>query len=178
MMVEIVDNSLVISQNLNPDSTKFFFKYPKESRFNTLFKLLKKKNKKRKKLIVDPKYIMLDLDKRTSIIIKNIPDDITSIQFENIILNFSKDIDFFFVPNSVKTRKNLRVAFINAINYKQIVSIYMGLMYKVKFVYSNPNIELEICYSKVQGRDELIKRFLSELQTNKDNKNDVNDYFI
>ena len=176
-MVEIVDNSLVISQKLNPESTKFFFKYPKESRFNELFKLLKKKNKKRKKLVVDPKYIMLDLDKRTSIIIKNIPDDISSFQFESIILNLCKDIDFFYVPKSVKTRKNLRVAFINVINYRQIVPIYMGLMYKVKFVYNNPNIELEICYSKVQGRAELIKRFLSELQSDQANDNNSN-YFI
>ena len=178
-MVDVVDNFLVISQKLNPDISKFFFKFPKESRFNDLFKLLKSKNKKRKKLVVDPKYVMLDLDKRTSIIIKKIPDDVTSIQFENIILNFCKDIDFYYVPTSIKTRKNLRVAFINVINYKQIVPIYMGLMYKVKFVYTNPNIELEICYSKVQGRNELIKRFLGELQLNQvNNNNKINNYFI
>ncbi len=109
-------------------------------------------------MAVVPKNVMLGLDKRTSIIIKNIPDYISNAQFQKIVLSLCKDIDFFFVPLNITTRKKLRVAFVNVLNYKQIVPIYMGL-YKMKFVYNNPNIEMEICYSKVQGKDQLIKRF-------------------
>ena len=97
---------------------------------------------------VNPKNIMLGLDKRTSIIIKNIPEDITQEQFKQIILKFNPFIDYFFVPNNIKTRKKLRVAFVNVLNYLQIVPIYMGLIYKTKFVYNSPDIEMEICYSK------------------------------
>ena len=42
----------------------------------------------------------------------------------------------------------------------------MGLIYKMKFVYSNPDIEMEICYSKVQGKNQLIQRFFHEFQFN------------
>ena len=38
----------------------------------------------------------------------------------------------------------------------------MGLLYKMKFVYDNPNIGMEICYSKVQGKNQLIQRFINE----------------
>ncbi len=161
--MEIISETLINTLELNPITSKEIFTYPEESRFSQLFKDPKYRNKKRKNLAVSLKYIMLDLDKRTSIIIKNIPDNITSLQFEKIVLNFCKDINFFYVPISIKTRKKLRVAFVNVLNYKHIVSIYMGLVYKMKFEYNNPNIKIEICYSKVQGRIQLIKRFLNEL---------------
>ena len=73
--------------------------------------------------------------------------------------NFCQFIDFYYVPIKIRTRKKLRVAFVNVLNFKQIVPIYMGLIYKVKFIYNNPNIEMEICYSKVQGKQLLIQRF-------------------
>ena len=133
------------------------FQYPSESRFKEFFTQHKAK-KKRKTMKVNPKNVNLGLDKRTSIIIKNIPDYISDDQFRNIILNLNKNIDFFYVSSNIKTRKNLRVAFVNVLESKQIVPIYMGL-YKMKFVYNSPNIEMEICYSKVQGKEQLMRRF-------------------
>ena len=143
---------------LCPQKIKLLLNHPNESRFKEFF-IQNKSKKKRKKMMVNPKNIMLDLDKRTSIIIKNIPDDISDEQFKNIVLNFNKEIDFFYIPMNIKTRKKLRVAFVNVLNYKQIVPIYMGLIYKMKFIYSNPSIEMEICYSKVQGKTLLMQRF-------------------
>ena len=137
------------------------FTHPKESRFKKLFNNLKTK-KKRKTMRVCPKKINIGLDKRTSIIIKNIPENITNEQFKNIILNFSQFIDFFYVPIKIRTRKNLRVAFVNVTNCNEIVPIYMGLLYKKKFIYDNPDIEMEICYSKVQGKNKLYERFFYE----------------
>ena len=60
---------------------------------------------------------------------------------------------------NIKTRKKLRVAFVNILHYKQIVPIYMELIYKMKFLYSIPSIEMEICYSKVQRKTLLMQRF-------------------
>lgn len=137
------------------------FTHPKESRFKDLFQTIKIK-KKRKTMSVNPKNIMLGLDKRTSIIIKNIPENINSDEFKKIILKFDPMIDFFYVPLKIRTRKKLRVAFVNVTNYLQIVPIYMGLLYKMKFVYNNSSIEMEICYSKVQGKNQLIQRFFNE----------------
>ena len=115
---------------------------------------------------VNPKNIMLGIDRRTSIIIKNIPDDISSEQFKSIVLKYNPFIDFFYVPINIRTRKRLRVAFVNVLNYAQIVPIYMGLIYRSKFVYNSHEIEMEICYSKVQGKNQLIQRFFHEFQFN------------
>ena len=154
---KIIENYLIESLHLSPLKLKSLLKHPTESRFKEFFNQTKVK-KKRKTMTVNPKNIILGLDKRTSIIIKNIPDYISDEQFKNLVIYFNKEIDFFFVPLNIKTRKNLRVAFVNVLDYKQIVPIYMGL-YKMKFVYNNPNIEMEICYSKVQGKEQLLKRF-------------------
>ena len=152
-----IENYLIKSLKLSPLKLKNMFQYPSESRFKEFFNQHKAK-KKRKTMMVNPKNVNLGLDKRTSIIIKNIPDYISDDQFRNIILNLNKNIDFFYVPSNIKTRKNLRVAFVNVLESKQIVPIYMGL-YKMKFVYNSPNIEMEICYSKVQGKEQLMRRF-------------------
>jgi len=158
-----LEKYLIESLNLNIDSYSLIFQHPKESRFKILFGDLKSK-RKRKTMSVNPKNIMLGLDKRTSIIIKNIPEELTPEQFKKIILNFNPYIDFYYVPMKIKTRKKLRVAFVNVLNFLDIVPIYMGLLYKMKFIYHNPHIEMEICYSKVQGKDLLIKRFFQELK--------------
>ena len=152
-----IEDYLIKSLHLSPFKLKKLFQYPSESRFKEFF-IQHKAKKKRKTMMVNPKYVNLGLDKRTSIIIKNIPDYISDDQFRSIILNLNKNIDFFYVPSNIKTRKNLRVAFVNVLESKQIVPIYMGL-YKMKFVYNSPNIEMEICYSKVQGKEQLMRRF-------------------
>ena len=152
-----IENYLIKSLKLSPLKLKNMFQYPSESRFKEFFTQHKAKQK-RKTMMVNPKNVNLGLDKRTSIIIKNIPDYISDDQFRSIILNLNKNIDFFYVPSNIKTRKNLRVAFVNVLESKQIVPIYMGL-YKMKFVYNSPNIEMEICYSKVQGKEQLMRRF-------------------
>ena len=158
----LVKDFLINTLNLELDELKIcsIFSHPKESRFSIFFRSIKSK-KKKKTMRVNPKNIMLGLDKRTSIIIKNLPENITQEQFKQIVLKFNPYIDYYFVPNNIKTRKKLRVAFVNVLNYLQIVPLYMGMIYKTKFVYNSPEIEMEICYSKVQGKDELIKRFLS-----------------
>ena len=154
----VILNYLIDKLKLCPDKAKMFLNHPEESRFKEYFSTIKPK-KKRKTMIVNPKNIMLGIDKRTSIIIKNIPDDVTDEQFQKIVYSFNQDINFFYIPMNIKTRKKLRVAFVNVLNFKQIVPIYMGLIYNVKFIYNNPNIEMEICYSKVQGKQLLIQRF-------------------
>ena len=164
MIVCKLDEYIIESLDLRKTSIRKIFKHPAESRFKFLFDNVKPK-RKRRTLSVIPKNIMLGLDKRTSIIIKNIPENLTSEQFRQIILNFNPNIDFFYVPLNIKTRKKLRVAFVNVLYYLQIVPIYMGLLYRTKFIYNNPSIEMEICYSKVQGKDLLIKRFFQEFNS-------------
>ena len=154
---------LIYSLDLKRESVPFLFSHPKESRFKAFFENLKIK-KKRKAMSVDPKNIILGLDKRTSIIIKNIPDNLDSYQFRKIIYMLCPNIDFFYVPLNIRTRKKLRVAFVNVINYKDIVSIFMGFKYNNKINYLKPKIEIEVGYSRVQGKDRLFQRFFHEFQ--------------
>ena len=160
-----LEKYLITSLKLNVNMISLIFDHPEESRFKNLFDSIKVK-KKRKTMSVNPKNIMLGLDKRTSIIIKNIPENITPQQFKQIIIKFCPYFDFFYVPIKIRTRKKLRVAFVNVLNYSNIVPIYMGLIYKTKFIYNSPDIEMEICYSKVQGKNQLIQRFFQEIQFN------------
>ena len=157
-----VENYLIKSLKLKTQLISLVFKHPEETRFKTLFQNIKIKRKKRP-MAVNPKNIMLGIDRRTSIIIKNIPDDISDEEFKKIVMKYSSLIDFFYIPLSVRSRKKLRVAFINVVNYSQIVPIFMGLIYKMEFKFNKPNIEIEICYSKVQGKHQLTKRFSQEL---------------
>ena len=90
-----LEKYLIESLNLSKDSNSLIFRHPKESRFKILFNNLKSK-RKRKTMSVNPKNIMLGLDKRTSIIIKNIPEELTPEQFKKIILNFNPYIDFYY----------------------------------------------------------------------------------
>ena len=133
MTDDILQKYLLMSLNLSSRLKSIIFNHPKESRFKELFSNMKIK-KKRKTMSVNPKNVMLGIDRRTSIIIKNIPDDITSDQFKILVMQYNPFIDFFYVPIKIRTRKGLRVAFVNVLNYSQIVPIYMGLIYKSKFV--------------------------------------------
>ena len=62
--------------------------------------------------------------------------------------------------------ENFIVAYLNVINYKSVVPIYMGLR-KHTFNYFNRNIQIEILYSKIQGKEELKKIFKVDYFNNK-----------
>ena len=135
------------------------FSHPKESRFKTFFQELEnkgnQKTKKNTKIIL--KKIMTNNDKRTSIMVKNIPDNISEEQFEKIIFSLSKNVNFYYITKSAKAKNNRKIAFINVPYYKQIISIYTGLLYKMQFRYNSP--KMEICYSKHQGKDRLTQKY-------------------
>ena len=99
-----IEDYLIKSLHLSPFKLKELFQYPSESRFKEFFTQHKAK-KKRKTMMVNPKNVNLGLDKRTSIIIKNIPDYISDSQFKNIILSFNKNIDFFMFHRILKQEK-------------------------------------------------------------------------
>lgn len=105
MMDFLIENYLVNSLNLSSNKMKLLLNHPTESRFKALFEYNRQKKKKRKTMNVNPRSIMLGLDKRTSIIIKNISDDLDEIQFKKIVFTFSKDIDFFYIPKNYKDKK-------------------------------------------------------------------------
>ena len=93
-------------------------------------------------------------------LLKNIPKNMTKNQFKKILEKIS-NINYIYIPIFMITRDNLRCSFVNVVNSKSIIYIYLKLR-KINFKYDNPNTKKEIPYSKIQGRKELIDNFREE----------------
>ena len=135
------------------------FNSPISSRFESLFLLLNKTGGNKKKNVsykIFPERIISGEDKRTSIIIKNIPKSIDKKEIRDMVEQFG-NINFLRITQD-KTTKNFIIAYLNVINYKSVVPIFMGLR-KHAFNYNNKVVLNELYYSKYQGKEEL-KRYL------------------
>jgi protein phosphatase 1 regulatory subunit 42 len=136
------------------------FEKPQESRFKNFFKEYGNRHFEEKILKLNGYKIYTGEDKRTTILIKNIPKNMTKNQFK-MILEKIANINYIYVPLFMLTRDNLRCAFVNVVNPKSIIDIYLKLR-KINFKYDNPNTRIEILYSNIQGRKELIDNFKEE----------------
>ena len=133
------------------------FYTPINSRIQTFFNSLEKKennsnSKLNKSKIIFPEKIARNEDKRTSLLIKGIPDYYSKNDIINYITKFG-NINYFFISKNVKN-KNTLIAFINVINYKSIIPIFMNLR-NLKFAISGNIYNIEITYSKIQGKQKL-----------------------
>ena len=140
------------------------FKSPPSSRFESLFIFLNKNdsNIKKKNIIsyeILPDRIMQGEDKRTTLMIRNIPKNVKKKDIRNMIEKYG-NINFLSISKD-QNIDNFIIAYLNVINYKSIVPIYMELR-KQTFDYFGKKINIEICYSKIQGKDELKKVFKNE----------------
>ena len=138
------------------------FNSPTSSRFESLFIYLKKSDGNKKNdasYIIFPERIIRGEDKRTSILIKNIPKNIKKKEIRGIIEKFA-NINFLGITQDKKL-KSFIVAYLNVINYKSIVPIFMGLR-NYTFNYNNQIFVTELFYSKFQGREQLRKIFKKE----------------
>ena len=132
---------------------------PPSSRFESLFNDLIESNENKKNdlsYLIYPERIIRGEDKRTSILIKNIPKNIKKNDIRNLIEKYA-NINFLGITHDRKS-KSLIVAYLNVINYKSVVPIFMGLR-KNTFNYNNEEILTQIYYSKFQGKEELKKVF-------------------
>ena len=135
------------------------FNSPTSSRFESLFVYLKKSNGNKKQnvsYIIFPERIIGGEDKRTSILIKNIPKNIKKKEIRDIVEKFA-NINFLGITQD-KKYKSFIIAYLNVINYKSIVPIFMGLR-NYTFNYNNKIIIMELFYSRFQGKEELRKVF-------------------
>jgi len=144
------------------------FESPSSSRFESLFISLRKIDLYKKKssisYIISPERIIQGEDKRTTIIIKNIPKIVKKREIRSMIEKYG-NINFLGLVQD-ENFENLIVAYLNVINYKSVVPIFMGLR-KQTFNYFNRIIQVEILYSKIQGKEELKKVFKVDYFGNK-----------
>lgn len=146
------------------------FSYPQESRFIKIFhkpKYYSKYNRKNgKSLIIEPTNINNGKDKRTTIILKNLPNGISKEDLKSIIEPLG-NINFIYIPlmNKNKNNTTFPCAYINVINYKTILKIVQKFeqIKALNHFWGNKDLtKVEIFYSGTQGKYALINRFSLE----------------
>ena len=155
--------------------------HPSQSRFHEFFKKLKELNKiqenndkkknhnsykksKKNKMELNLYKIQNGMDKRTSLMIKNIPKGIDEI---NVIkwLQQLANLNYIFVPKDEFTNKILGFAFINVCNYMDILELIKRLAIEESYNniinnnFINNRKKIEVIYSHKQGLKSLTKSF-------------------
>ena len=136
------------------------FKSPESSRFESFFISIYKKEKKNKKKakkqskIIFPEKIIRNEDKRTSLMIKGIPIDISKKEIRNIIEKYGNLNYLYIIKDPKNIEHNTSIAFVNVVNYKSIIPLYMNLR-NYKFNKNGNVYNIEIIYSNVQGKEQL-----------------------
>ena len=137
------------------------FARPSSSRFESLFISLSKIEENNKddtfySYLIFPEKIIQGKDRRTSLLIKNIPKIIKKKEIRNMIEKYG-NINYLILTQD-NIDDNFIIAYLNVINYRSIVPIYMGLRKQI-FYYMNKAFQIEIMYSTIQGKEELKKIF-------------------
>ena len=136
------------------------FKSPENSRFESFFISIYKKEKKIKKKvkklskIIFPEKIIRNEDKRTSLMIKGIPIDISKKEIRNTIEKYGNLNYLYIIKDPKNIEHNTSIAFVNVVNYKSIIPLYMNLR-NYKFSRNGNVYNIEIIYSNVQGKEQL-----------------------
>ena len=108
-------------------------------------------------------------EKRTSIIIKGIPSSFGCQNFYQLIKQFYKNVNFFYIPGYVCTQKEYMYAFVNVANSKGIINIYNGLK-KIRDCFSQYSgydmTKVEVYFSKAQGYKSLKRKYTNEYFNN------------
>jgi len=142
------------------------FKSPLNSRFENLFvSIIKMENPLNRHInrtnTIYPEKIARNEDKRTSIVIKGIPKHMPKNEVRNLLEKFG-NINFLYIINSStnKNNNNTSIAFVNVINFKSIIPLFMNLRnYKIEKC--GKTYSLKISYSNVQGKPKL-KEFIKK----------------
>ena len=140
-----------------------------------------------KNTIDSPKYIihieniLKGKDKRTTLIIRNIPNKCTiSSILKDINESFNHKFSVVYLPLDINNKSNLGYGFIDFINHMHIPLFYEIFNGKIWIKYNSFKI-CQLAYSKYQGKDELIKYIHKKVGvSNHSNNNDnlKNSFFI
>ena len=135
------------------------FKSPESSRFESFFISFYKKEKAIKKqknnsLIIFPEKIISNEDKRTSLMIIGIPLDTSKKEVRNLIEKYGNLNYLYIIKDPKNLESNTSIAFVNVVNYKSIIPLYMNLR-NYKFNKNGKIYNIKIQYSNVQGKEKL-----------------------
>ena len=136
------------------------FNRPECSRFESFFRTMSKndsskKKKRNKSRTICPEKIVRNEDKRTSIVIKGIPTDMPKKEVRALIEKYG-NLNYLYITKDLNCdgEKKTSIAFINVINYKTIIPLFMNMRnYQINSNGEMYNIKL--MYASVQGKKQL-----------------------
>ena len=125
------------------------------------------------KNIINLDNILKSRDKRTTLIIRNIPNKYTiSLLLEELNQNFEYKYDIVYLPQDYINNSNLGFGFINFVNHMHLILFYDEFVGK-KWNCFNSKKRCQLAYSKYQGKNELLKYIHTKLGiSNLDNNNE------
>ncbi|XP_051116254.1 protein MEI2-like 4 isoform X2 [Andrographis paniculata] len=124
----------------------------------------------KKQFELDVERIVRGEDKRTTLMIKNIPNKYTSKMLLAAIDERHKGTyDFIYLPIDFKNKCNVGYAFINMIDPSLIVSFYETFNGK-KWEKFNSEKVASLAYARIQGRAALIAHFQNSSLMNEDKR--------
>ncbi|CAK9171910.1 unnamed protein product [Ilex paraguariensis] len=125
-------------------------------------------NKKQFELEIDR--IVREEDKRTTLMIKNIPNKYTSkMLLAAIDERHRGTYDFFYLPIDFKNKCNVGYAFINMIDPPLIIPFYQAFNGK-KWEKFNSEKVASLAYARIQGKAALIAHFQNSSLMNEDKR--------
>ena len=127
----------------------------------------------------DNRHLMLDLDaveagrdSRTSLMVRNIPNKYTQ---QMLLSEFAENghgpgvIDFFYLPIDFKNRCNRGYAFINFVDYRDILPFHRRYYGQHWRTFNSDKI-CDITYARIQGKSAMLKRFENSALMEKDDE--------
>lgn len=112
----------------------------------------KKKEQDRKQFQLDLEKVAQGLDKRTTLMIKNIPNKYTQkMLLQTIDLKFKGHYDFFYLPIDFKNKCNVGYAFINFVNPLHSFAAFCEEFNLKKWEKFNSEKVCDIAYARIQG---------------------------
>ena len=149
-------NQILMGKNKKNNS---FFSFPviSERGVPGLYNMDSPKN------IINLENILRNRDKRTTLIIRNIPNKYTiSLLLKELDHNYENKYDIVYLPQDYINNSNLGFGFINFVNPMHLILFYEEFVNK-KWNFFNSKKRCNLAYSKYQGKNELIKYILTKL---------------
>lgn len=121
-------------------------------------------------LTLDIQAVKRGLDTRTSLMVRNIPNKYTQSmllsEFEESGHGPGK-IDFFYLPIDFRNKCNRGYAFVNFVDYHDILSFHETFNGKSWKIFKSEKICC-ITYARIQGKESMMKRFQNSALMEKD----------
>ena len=142
------------------------FKSQCNSRFESFFQSIKNYNVLPEKddtyssKKIYPEKIIRNEDKRTSLFIQGLPTDLSKKDIRNLLEKYGNINYLYVTKNKNDKEKSNSVAYLNVINYRTIIPLFMNLK-NLSFNIDGKIYTIKIMYSSAQGKKQLkqyIKR--------------------